>query len=250
MRPKLNVEKAPAELRGLLAVLDRAAAPGRSKLGSLVLRFERTAQAGRCEVALRGRSALISYGTPALAGRALGTLMAGLVGNGQTCRESTPFRTLGVMLDCSRNAVMTVEHVCDVWLPRLALLGYNMLMLYTEDTYQLPGEPYFGCRRGAYTAGELKTIVAAAARLNIEVVPCIQTLAHLEQILRHGAYRQVKDTSSVLLVGEPKTYRLIEKMIAFWSGICRTRRIHIGMDEAWDLGRGRYLDLRGPRPSP
>ena len=182
-----------------------------------------------------------------MAGRALGTLLAGLAGEGAN-RETTPFRTLGVMLDCSRNAVMTAEHIREVWLPRLALLGYNMLMLYTEDTYELEGEPYFGCRRGAYTARELRSIVAAAARLNIEVVPCIQTLAHLEHMLKHAAYRPVKDTNSVMLVDEPRTYRLVEKMIAFWSGICRTRRIHIGMDEAWDLGRGRYLDLHGHRP--
>jgi hexosaminidase len=246
MRPRLTVEKAPAELRGLLAALEDGKAFGRTGPGRLALRFER-AEPGRCEVRLAGRRALVRYGAPYLAGRALGTLLAGLVKPGEIHREATPFRTLGVMFDCSRNAVMTAEHIRNVWLPRLALLGYNLLMLYTEDTYELPAEPYFGYQRGAYTAKELRSIVAAAERLGIEVVPCIQTLGHLAQILKHDAYRQVKDTSSVLLVGEPKTYRLIEKMIAFWSGICRTRRIHIGMDETHDLGRGRYLDLHGYR---
>jgi hypothetical protein len=80
------------------------------------------------------------------------------------------------------------------------------------------------------------------------VIPCIQTLGHLEHVLKHGAYRPVRDTSSVLMVGEPKTYELIEKMIALWSRVCTTRRIHIGMDETHDLGRGRYLDINGYRP--
>ena len=46
--------------------------------------------------------------------------------------EETPaFRTLGAMLDNSRNAVMKVETVkkaCRL----LSLMGYNTLMLYTE----------------------------------------------------------------------------------------------------------------------
>jgi len=122
-----------------------------------------------------------------------------------------------------------------------------MLMLYTEDTYALPNEPYFGYQRGAYTRAELKAIDAYATRLDIEVIPCIQTLGHLERILRHRAYFPVKDTGTVMLVGEPKTYELIEKMIAHWKSVCRTGRIHIGMDETHDLGRGRYLSLNGYR---
>ena len=41
--------------------------------------------------------------------------------------------------------------------------------------------------------------------------PCIQTLAHLNQIFRHGEYRKVQDTGDILLVGEERTYELIEQ---------------------------------------
>ena len=208
--------------------------------------FERNQQAGLCEVVVDGKSATVRYATPAQAGRALGSLLSNLASRRRGYRESTSFTTLGIMLDCSRNAVMTVDHL-KTWLQRLALLGYNMVMLYTEDTYELPGEPWFGYKRGAYTAKEIKTIDAYAAKLNIEVVPCIQTLGHLEKILRHPAYLRIKDTSSVLLVQQKRTYKLIEKMIRHWRSVCRTDRIHIGMDEAHDLGRGRYLDRHGYR---
>ncbi|MEI7437533.1 MAG: family 20 glycosylhydrolase [bacterium] len=236
----------PEELKGLLNILKGCPVRDRSG-GNVQIHFERATGAGLCEVERHGTAAVVRYSTPAQAGRALGALKAGLVPPHGVYRETTPFETLGIMLDCSRNAVMTVEHVTGVWLPRLVLLGYNQVMLYTEDTYELPGEPYFGYQRGAYTAAELTAIVAAAAALNIEVVPCIQTLGHLEQILRHGAYGPVRDTSSVLMVGEPKTYELIDKMVAHWAGIIRTRRIHIGMDETHDLGRGRYMDQHGYR---
>ena len=69
--------------------------------------------------------------------RGVGTLLAGLAPGKAALRETTSFTTLGIMLDCSRNAVMKVDHL-KVWLRRLALLGYNQVMLYTEDTYELP----------------------------------------------------------------------------------------------------------------
>lgn len=43
------------------------------------------------------------------------------------------FRRFGTMVDCSRGAVMTVDAV-KKWIDITADLGYNTLMLYTEDT--------------------------------------------------------------------------------------------------------------------
>jgi len=188
----------------------------------------------------------ITYSTLGDALRGVSGALAGLPEEGKPISEARAFTTLGIMLDCSRNAVMTVDHI-KRWLRRLALLGYNMMMLYTEDTYRLPGEPFFGFFRGAYSAEDLRAVDDCAARLGIEMVGCIQTLAHLEQILKWGAYSKVRDTSHIVLAGEPDTYALMRKMIACYAQNLRSRRIHIGMDEAHDLGRGRYLDRNGWR---
>ena len=246
IRLNWNIKEVPAELRTMLKTLatEYPLSPGNGK--GIAVSFAKANSAGMGEIKLRGKSAKVRYSTSAQAGRALGALLSGLVKNNSIYREITPFSTLGIMLDCSRNAVMTVEHL-KTWMRRLTLLGYNMVMLYTEDTYELPGEPFFGYQRGAYTEKELKAIDAYAARLNIEVVPCIQTLGHLEKILRHAVYAPVKDTANVMLVGEQKTYDLVDKMIRQWKKVCRTNRIHIGMDETHDLGRGRYLDRFGYR---
>ena len=67
------------------------------------------------------------------------------------------FDTLGVMLDCSRNAVPTLEDLYQ-FVDSLAAMGYNALQLYTEDVYEIEGEPYFGYQRGRYTKDELKAI--------------------------------------------------------------------------------------------
>ena len=212
----------------------------------LSVRFEKVEEPGLCEVQIDGTTAVVRYDRVAQAMRGVGALLSGLVKTDKAYREQSGFSMLGVMLDCSRNAVMTVNHL-KLWFRRLALLGYDTVMLYTEETYELPDEPFFGYGRGAYTKSELKTIDREAALLGIEVIPCIQTLGHLEKILRHSAYKPVQDINGVMLVGEEKTYELIEKMIAHWASVCKTRRFHIGMDETHGLGRGRYQDLHGVR---
>ncbi|MCX7590912.1 MAG: beta-N-acetylhexosaminidase [Kiritimatiellae bacterium] len=160
--------------------------------------------------------------------------------------ESSPFALRGLMIDCSRNGVMTVEAL-QAFLRRVSLMGVNMVMLYTEDTYEVPGEPFFGYLRGAYTRRELKQIDDYAFALGIEVIPCIQTLAHLEQVLQWPAYRSYRDTDHILLAGDEKTYELLAKMIRAAASPVRSRRIHIGMDEAHGLGTGRYRELFGER---
>ena len=75
---------------------------------------------------------------------------------------------LGVMLDCSRNAVMSVAELKNFILT-LKKTGYNCLQLYTEDTYEIEGEPQFGYRRGKYTKAELKEIDAFAKKNGVEL---------------------------------------------------------------------------------
>ncbi len=150
----------------------------------------------------------------------------------------------GVMLDCSRNAVMKVSEVKN-FIDCLQKMGYNTLELYTEDTYELVGEPYFGYMRGRYTAAEIKEIDAYAKTRGVELIPCIQTLAHLNTIFVHEAYAGICDVNDILLIDEPKTYMLIEKMFKMLAENFTSRNVNIGMDEAHMVGLGKYLDKHG-----
>ncbi|MFS0823271.1 beta-N-acetylhexosaminidase [Bacillus sp. 1P02SD] len=158
--------------------------------------------------------------------------------------EQPNFQTSGVMLDVSRNAVLKVDEVQGL-LRKLAIMGLNVVMLYTEDTYEVPDYPYFGYMRGRYTEEELRTCDEYADHFGIEMIPCIQTLAHLTMALKWGYAKEIRDTADILLVGESKTYQFIESMIETASKPFKSKRIHIGMDEAHQLGLGRYLDLNG-----
>ncbi|MBQ8320087.1 MAG: beta-N-acetylhexosaminidase [Clostridia bacterium] len=150
----------------------------------------------------------------------------------------------GVMLDCSRNAVMTVSALKKL-IALLAKMGYNAFQLYTEDTYEIEGEPMFGRFRGRYSKEELKEVDAYCSSLGVELIPCIQTLGHLNQIFHWPTYSKSRDIDAILLVDEEETYRLIEKMFAACADCFTSRSIHIGMDEAHTLGRGKFFDKHG-----
>ena len=154
------------------------------------------------------------------------------------------FEKLGVMVDCSRNSVMTVsalKKLIDV----LSGMGYNTIQLYTEDTYEVEGEPYFGYLRGRYSRAELKEVDAYAKEKGMELFPCIQTLAHLKKIFRWHPYWGINDTADILLAENPRTEELIENIFRSLSQSFTSRRVNIGMDEAHLLGLGKYLDLHG-----
>ena len=74
------------------------------------------------------------------------------------------------MADMSRNAVYNIPSAKRM-IRYLALMGYNSLMLYTEETYEMPEYPYFGHMRGRFTKDELREIDDYAYQFGIEVIP-------------------------------------------------------------------------------
>jgi hypothetical protein len=160
--------------------------------------------------------------------------------------ETPRIRRAGLMLDVSRNAVLTVESVKH-FLRKMSLMGMDLLMLYMEDVYRLKGYDHFGYMRGRYSEKDLKEMDDYAFALGVEIMPYVQTLAHLGQILKWDDARDIRDTTEIILAGEGKTYRFLDEMIRTVSSSFRSRRINIGMDEAHDLGLGKYLALHGYR---
>lgn len=156
--------------------------------------------------------------------------------------ETVQFDELNFMLDASRNAVMTVESMKQ-FIVMLALMGYTGFYLYIEDTYQIDSRPYFGYMRGHFSKKELQTIDQYALLFGIEVVPCIQTLAHLEQALKWETMSELKEDKDTLLVGSKATYQFISEMLETIKFIFHSRKVHIGLDESYGVGLGQYLHL-------
>ena len=172
------------------------------------------------------------------------SLLPRFFNDGVELSESALYDTLCYMADMSRNAVYNIE-TAKRMIRYLAIMGYDSLMLYTEDTYEIPKYKYFGHMRGRFTEAELKEIDDYAFSFGIEVIPCVQTLAHLSTAIRWPDLGAFKDTDDILLVGDEKTYEFVDAVLAQCSKCFRSRRIHLGMDEAHSLGLGKFLSKFG-----
>lgn len=201
-------------------------------------------------VSLKDGRAVIYYTRPHMFYRELGILI-------EHARKSDTFEifenayyeTLSVMLDVSRGGVPTMATLYRI-LDALAVMGYNMVMLYTEDVFCVEGRPYFGYLRGRYTPEQLRAFDDYADSYGMEAIPCIECYGHMGKYLRWGEAAPIKDTKTVLLAREEQTFAFLEQIIDSVTACFRSKRIHIGMDEAWDMGRGKFMDKHGFVPAP
>ena len=155
------------------------------------------------------------------------------------------FEKNGLMLDLSRNAVAHID-MLKQFIREMAFMGHSWFMLYMEDVYEVEGAPYFGALRGRYSIKDLQEVDRYAQLFGLQLVPCIQTLAHVDQYFMWEAIEyKYKDIENIFNVGNAEVQVLLTRMIASLRKAFSSDIIHIGMDEAYNLGRGRYLDENG-----
>ena len=155
------------------------------------------------------------------------------------------FEKNGLMLDLSRNAVAHID-MLKQFIREMAFMGHSWFMLYMEDVYEVEGAPYFGALRGRYSIQDLQEVDRYAQLFGVQLVPCIQTLAHMDQYFMWETIEyKYKDIDNIFTVGNAEVRTLLTRMIASLRKAFSSDIIHIGMDEAHNLGRGRYLDENG-----
>ena len=169
-----------------------------------------------------------------------------MVGKPFLREEKCRFSETGIMLDCSRNGTLSISMMKEM-IELCAAVGLNQLYLYMEDVYEIPQDPYFGAFRGRYTDKELRELDMYGMSMGVELIPAIQTLAHLHTYLRWPKTKKLQDTEDILLVGDKNTEEFVRWMIQNATKPFSSRKIHVGMDEADLLGLGRYLKINGYR---
>ncbi len=193
-----------------------------------------------------GKNATIGYSTKPQRARCLFLLSMELEKGDRPfeIKETPRFETIGPMLDVSRGKVLTVAGV-KRYIDAITALGMNMLMLYTEDVYEVEGYPQFGYLRGRYALAELRELDAYAAEQGVEMIPCIQTFGHMEQYIKNPEGKKIANDRKNLMAGNEDTYRFIEAEIATMRKAFKTQRIHLGMDETFNAHLGNYLKAYG-----
>jgi len=168
--------------------------------------------------------------------------------------EDFRYKFRGFHLDVARGGVPTVDYLKKL-LRWLYILKYNYLAIYFEDLF--PWEKYrdIGSTRGRYTREELKEVIEYGKKLEIEVIPSLELLGHMENMLILPPYRKYSEwhhpSEGVLNVLDEDAKKFASELLKEVVDFFPSEYIHVGGDETWALGRGRSLDktlrFEGPR---
>lgn len=197
-------------------------------------------------VSYDGRKAVIGYNSKSDLARGFFLLAMNLskVSKPFGICQKRHFKTLGIQLDVSRGGAPTIEALKN-YIVNMASLGYNSLVLYMEDMFQMEKYPRFGYMRGRYSAQELKELDAYAYSFGVELIPAVEVLAHLGQYFQWQEAAPISNGAGALMVDTDETYEFIEEIAKTLRGIFRTNRVFSYMDEAVSMFGGKFQKLHG-----
>ena len=116
----------------------------------------------------------------------------------------------------------------------------NALLIEFGDRFPFEGEHEMVASQSALTRPQLRHIVDEARDLGLEIIPLVQCMGHLEYLLRHEEYADIREEDEVraqLCPSNPRSLtvwaELAEQVLDF-IGPCA--RVHIGGDETRQLG--------------
>ncbi len=145
----------------------------------------------------------------------------------------------GLLLDISRGKVPTLETLKSLvdWMVGLKL---NLLMLYTEHVFRFRRHPLIGKGASPMEASELRELDEYARRRHVELVPTLQSLGHMHQILKQPRYRKLAESEKKWSVSPAleESYQLLDDLYAEYVGNFSSPWLNANCDEPVDLGKG------------
>ena len=160
-----------------------------------------------------------------------------------TISDSPALSVRGLMPDLGRRQVPTL-HTFKRMVERMAALKMNALLLYFEDAYHFPSHPEIGAGRDRVEPEEMVELVAFARDHHVRVIPILQGLGHMEDILGLPMYDHLRenDVDHTLNPLDLEGQRLLEDLIGDICAVFPDELFHAGFDEVMRLGTGRAAE--------
>jgi len=155
-------------------------------------------------------------------------------------RDQPDFRDRGLMLDVSRGKVPRRETLGEL-VELCSRLRLNVLMLYVEHPFAFRRHPEIGAGASPLDAETILWLDAKAHDHGVELVPCLQSLGHMERLLSLERYVGLAESERRWSISPvlPDTHRLLADLYDEFLPLFRSRRFNANCDEPFDLGRGR-----------
>lgn len=160
------------------------------------------------------------------------------------------------MLDISRDKVPTPSTLRDL-IDRLASWKINQIQLYTEHTFAYRDHAEVWTDASPLTAEDIRDLDAFCQERHVELVPNQNCLGHWERWLRHDRYRPLAlrpdgwdergrhREPTTIDPGNPGSLLLVRQLLAELLPNFTSTRIHVGLDEPWELPKERIDDYLG-----
>ena len=156
-----------------------------------------------------------------------------------------PFVIKGFHLDM-RIQVMSMDTL-KAFALKLSRYGINTLIMEWEGTYPFEKHPLIP-NRYAYTKSQVISFIKYCNSLGIDVIPLQQSFGHVEYILRHDRYKDLredqKDFSQVCPLQTKQDSALFTDLYTELASTHTSKYIHIGGDETYLLGHDERCRLK------
>lgn len=169
-----------------------------------------------------------------------GSLPAGVI------EDSPDFARRGLMYDCSRGKVPTVETVRRL-VEHLAHWKVNELQLYIENVFTFRKHPLIGQGYDPFTPDDIRAIQDHCREHHVRLVPTLASFGHFERILAIPEYQHLSELPGfhdypggrTLCPTDPGSLKLIEELFDEFVPLFDAADFNVCCDETWELGKGR-----------
>lgn len=157
----------------------------------------------------------------------------------------------GVMLDVSRGKIPKMAELYRL-IDLLAQLKINLLVLYFEGfSFAYPSFPEVWQGGGPLTPDECEALWAYCRARCIDLIPCQNSLGHMARWLALPRFAPLAEVEggfdfmgmhippTTLNPADPRSLALVEQLIDDLSPHFPSSRFHAGLDEPFELGRGK-----------
>ena len=156
--------------------------------------------------------------------------------------DKPEFKQRGYMLDISRGRIPKLEEILKI-VDYISGLKYNEFQLYMENfCFKYSNFPEFTKDFDCLTPNDIKVIDKYCKDRFIELVPSQNGFGHMRTWLDRDEYKHLEVTdgeakTDTLDITNPEAYKLIDKIYASLLPLFSSDKVHIGMDEAFGLGK-------------
>ena len=147
-----------------------------------------------------------------------------------------------------------VDRLCKV-IEVLGALKYNVILADFADNFPLSISGEFRRPLGTFSQSDIETLMAAAKRNHIEIIPYLQIASHTQWLTRHREWEMLTEGKPRILwcsaycLSNPRAAEIVDKVVDEQCALLKPRFFHMGLDEISGGPVGKCPRCRGKDPA-